>query len=94
MVNQNPGNKKNIRVNYELEKLSLDFFIKSLSKIKDVWALPEFHQFLDDFVNFETNKIWNWDNADMRPLTSTLDDTEWLKNQKIRKKPLIISVKT
>ncbi len=49
-----------------------------------MWALPEFHQFLDDFVNFETNKIWNWDNADMRPLTSTLDDTEWLKNQKIR----------
>ena len=84
LINQNPGNKKNVKINYESERNSLEYFIKSLSKTKDAWTLPEFHQFLDDFVNFETQKTWNWDNADMRPLTSTLDDTEWLKMQKIR----------
>lgn len=84
LVNQNQNKKKRTAINNELERYALDYFIKALSKIKEVWALPEFHQFLDDFATFETEKIWSWDNSNMRPLMSTLDDMEWLQKQKLR----------
>ena len=71
------------RPEYEEEREVLELFVQEICQFENVWSMPEFLQFLDDYVDFETEKVWAWDNTRIKPLSLSLHDSAWIKMQKI-----------
>ena len=51
-----------------------NLFSKRLATFENVWSLPVFLQFLDDYADFETEKVWNWPGAHSLEELRTIQD--------------------
>ena len=73
--------KSGIKFDYREERATLQKFVQAVASYENVWSLPEFLQFLDDYADFETEKVWTW--AGSKPLAVALHDSDWIKMQKV-----------